>query len=487
MRFVFAIAALLGSAGCSKPGLHNQYDPGVEMKTAWQSGSVIDGKPLKSWWSTFDDSGLSRVVEQTLQQNHDVRAAAARVEAALAEALITGTELKPVMGGSLGSNRRKQNFIGFPIPGSEDKILKRTFSTFGVSLDVSWEADLWGRLRSEEVASYRSYEAQEAEFAALQLSLTGQASKAWFACMEAASQLSLARRTLDSFEASSLSIKVRFEAGMRPASELRLVLTDVATAESLVKQRSEQLARTVRQLEILTGRYPSGTLQPGHALPEFPGPVPAGLPVQIVARRPDLIAARKRLLAADAHIAASQAALYPSLTLTGSLGTSSDALKSLLDGDFSIWSLAGNALQPIFQSGRLRRGVELARARADEALQSYAAAVLRALAEVESALAAEAFLNEQVLALEEAIEQAGAGVALARLRYAGGIGDVLSMLEAQRRVLRTRSEMLTLQRMRLENRVDLHLALGGGFEIPTRTLAASISDKMGTSLTRREE
>mgnify|MGYP001161043938 CR=1 FL=1 len=115
MRLVFAIVALLGSAGCSKPGLQKHYDPGVEMKPAWQSGSVIEGKPLKSWWSTFDDPGLSRVVEQTLQQNHDVRAAAARVEAALAEARITGTELKPAMGGSLGDTRRKQNFIGFPL------------------------------------------------------------------------------------------------------------------------------------------------------------------------------------------------------------------------------------------------------------------------------------------------------------------------------------------------------------------------------------
>ena len=487
MRFVLTILALLGSAGCAKPGLQNQYDPGVEMKPVWQSGSISDGKPLKSWWSTFGDPGLSRVVEETLQQNHDVRGAAARVETALAEARIAGTELKPAVGGSLGGNRRKQNFIGFPIPGSENDILKRTFSTFGVSLDVSWEADLWGRLRSDEVASYHSYEAQMAEFSALQLSLTGQASKAWFACMEAAGQLSLAQAIVDSFEDSSHSLRVRFQAGVRPASELRLVLTDVATAESLVKQRSEQLARTVRQLEILTGHYPSGTLQLGNSLPEFPGPVPAGLPVEIVARRPDLIAARRRLLAEDARIAASQTALYPSLTLTGSLGTSSDALKSFLDGNFSIWSLVGNAVQPIFQSGRLRRGVDLARARADEALQFYAATVLRALGEVESALAAEAFLNEQVLALEQAIIQGGAAVALARLRFARGIGDVRSVLEAQRRVLRTRSEMLALQRMRLENRVDLHLALGGGLEIPTPDLADSTSDDNGTSLPRRGE
>ncbi len=481
MRWLVATVILVGASACAKPGLQSQYDPGVEVKPTWQSGSPVEGPPLKSWWTSFNDSGLSSVIEQTLDQNHDIRAAAARIEAALAEARIAGTERKPTVGTGLGGSRRKQNFIGFPIPGSEDQVLSRTFSTFGVSLDVSWEADLWGRIRSGELASYQSYEAQAAEFEALQLSLSAQASKAWFASLEAASQLALARETVESFTDSSQSIRVRFEAGVRPAFDLRLVLTDVASAESLMQQRKEQLDRSVRQLEILAGRYPSGTLGLGNVLPELPGPVPAGLPAQMVARRPDLIAARKRLLAADARIAESRAALYPRLTLTGSLGTSTDALQDLLDGDFSVWSLAGNALQPIFQAGRLRRGVDLARARAEEALQSYAAAVLRALAEVEAALAAETSLNERLLALEQATRQAGAAVALARLRYVGGVGDVLSVLESQRRVLTTRSQLLTVQRMRLDNRVDLHLALGGGLENPISDPATSTLDSRGTS------
>ncbi len=457
------VAFVLLSAGCAKPKLQGQYDLEVEIKETWQAAAEAAGRddPVAAWWTTFQDSGLSRVIERTLQQNRDARAAVARVHAALTESRIAGTELKPSVGAGFGTNSRKQNFIGFPFPGSEGGVLSRTFTTYGVSLDVSWEADLWGRLRSGELAAYQLYEAEEVAYRGLQHSLAGQSAKIWFACIEAANQLSLAEETVVSFEESSRAIRLRFEAGVRPAFDLRLVLTDLASAESLVQLRQEQLDRTLRQLEILSGQYPSGTLSLSDSLPDLPGPVPAGIPADMVARRPDLMAAQKRLLASDAQIAQSRAALYPRLSLTGSLGTSTDALNNLLDGDFSVWSLAGTLLQPVFQAGRLRKGVDLARARAQEALQSYAGNVLRALAEVESALVAEASLNKRLVALEQAAVQAQAAVALARLRYGQGVGEVLSVLDSQRRVLTTRSQILTVKRERLDNRIDLHLALGG--------------------------
>ena len=470
------IILLLLSAGCAKPKLQGRYDLDVEIKETWQSGAAGKDDPLAAWWTTFQDSGLSRVIERTLQQNRDARAAVARVQAALTEARIAGTELKPSVGAGFGAISRRQNFIGFPIPGSEGEVLSRTFTIYGVSLDVSWEADLWGRLRSGELAAYQLYEAEEATYRALQHSLAGQSAKIWFACIEAANQVSLAEETVVRFEESSQAIRIRFEAGVRPAFDLRLALTDLASAESLVQQRQEQLDRTLRQLEILSGDYPSGTLSLSDSLPDLPGPVPAGIPAEMVARRPDLMAAQKRLLASDAQIAQSRAELYPRLSLTGSLGTSTDALKGLLDGDFSVWSLAGNLLQPVFQSGRLRKGVDLARARGEEALQSYAGSVLRALAEVESALAAEASLNERLLALEQAAEQAQAAVALARLRYGQGVGDVLGVLDSQRRVLTTRSQILTVKRERLDNRIDLHLALGGELRQSSPDPGASLSD-----------
>ena len=225
--------------------------------------------------------------------------------------------------------------------------------------------------------------------------------------------------------------------------------------------RRLDLDTALRQLEILLGRYPAAQLVLPAGLPELDGPVAAGLPSEVLTRRPDLAAAERRVAAAGARVAEARAALYPQLRLTGSAGTSSDQVADLLDGDFSVWSFAGSLLQPLFQGGRLRAGVDLAAAGADEALAAYASAVLRALGEVETALAAEKGLAEQETALAAAALQAEAARRLAEERYETGLGEYLVVLESQRGALDTASRRLEVQRRRLVARVDLYLALGG--------------------------
>ncbi len=462
MKIVLSVVFLLFASNCSKVKVEQTYDPTLGIESAWQSGSPLSGEPLDSWWKSFKDDELSHIVEQTLNQNRDVYSAAARVEAALVEARIAGNKLSPTVTANVGVNRRKQNFIGFPIPGAENRVLNRTFSTFGASLDVSWEADFWGRLSSEELTTYHYYEVKLAELSALQLSLAAQVSKAWFACMETLGQVSLAQETVESYRESSNAIRSRIKSGELQSYDLRLILGEIASTESHVQQWKEQQTRTIRQLEILSGLYPSGTLSLGNSLPELPGPVPAGIPSEMIGRRPDLIAGRKRLLAADAMIAASKAALYPRFRLTNSLGTSSDALQKLLGGDFSVWSLAANAVQPIFNSGRLKKEVGLARIKAKEAMHNHASSVLRALSEVEAALSAESILNKRFKALRKAEKESRNALSLSQLRYKTGVGNSLLLLESKRRLLNIHSQILTLQRLRLDNRVDLHLALGGG-------------------------
>jgi outer membrane protein TolC len=188
------------------------------------------------------------------------------------------------------------------------------------------------------------------------------------------------------------------------------------------------------------------------------------LPANIVRRRPDLVAAEKRLASSYARVIESQRALYPRISLTGSTGTSTDEFKNLLNGDYSVWNLVGNLLQPIFQGGRLRAGVDLARAREMESLALYAATVLNAYAEVEIALAAEEFLAEREEALRTATEQSLAARDLANDRYARGLTDLIEVLEAQRRAFLSESQLIGVQRARLDNRVDLYLALGGDFQ-----------------------
>lgn len=220
----------------------------------------------------------------------------------------------------------------------------------------------------------------------------------------------------------------------------------------------------MRQIELLLGRHPTGELEGKPGLPENPPTPPTGVPGQLVSRRPDLIAAEARLLAADDNLYASRANLYPRLTLSGSVGRTSDNSGDLIDPDFSVWSLAAGLAQPIFQGGRLRAAVDLADARVAAALASFESALLQAVGEVEMALVTEEHLvrlqEEQDLARDLALEAS----TLAEDRYSAGRLDVLELLEAERRAIENENASIEVRLRRLQTRVDLHLALGGSFD-----------------------
>lgn len=470
-RWWLPLLPALALVGCTRKPPVVSHDPGLTMPAAWTADTSRSGEVGEAWWQDFGDPGLAAAVARALQNNRDLKAAAARVEIAVLEAEIAGAGGLPQMAGTFSGNRRRQNFIGFPIPGGERRVLSSTFTTLGASLNVSWEADLWGRIGAGEVAALAATDAETAVLAASRLSLAGQVSKAWFSLAEINRQIALAERTIESYRGSANWIRLRYESGLRPSIDLRLALANVASAEALLAQRREQRQRLLRSLEVLLGAYPSGTLSPPSQLPSLPPDPPAGLPADLLSRRPDLVAAERRLTAADASIVQSRAALYPSLSLSGSGGSSSRALADLLDGDFGVWSLVAGLAQPIFQGGRLRNQIEISRLRAREALEQWAGAVLRALSEVESALAAERDLTEQLARVTGSVTQARAALGLAEERYRRGVGDVLTVLESQRRLLDGETQLLTLRRLQLDNRVDLHLALGGGFPPPQLRLS----------------
>ncbi len=472
-RLSTCCALLILATGCARKPPAVAHETQLSLPGRWLAAEASMQAPDDSWWRQFGDQQLDEAVARALEHNRDLRAAAARLQAAELESRIAGADLLPALSTSFNSTRRRQNFLGFPIPGAERRVLATTFTTLGVAINVSWEADLWGRIKAGEVAALARADAQEASVGAAQLSLAGQVSKAWLALAETSQQIVLARQTVQSYERSADWIGLRYRSGLRPSLDWRLALSSLASARALLAQRLEQRERLSRQLQVLMGDYPSGTPATPQLLPELPPPIPVGLPAQILSRRPDLVATERLLLAADASIAQNRAALYPSLSLTGSGGTSSGSLLDLLDGDFGVWSLVGGLLQPVFQGGRLRNNVELSRARSEEALQTWAGAVLRALAEVETALAADQFLEQRLASREEASSQVRAALELAEGRYRRGVGDVLTVLEAQRRSLESDTLLLTLRRLRLDNRVDLHLALGGGFPRPALRLPPS--------------
>lgn len=466
-----AVLAALAVVACVAPPPIETPDIGIDVPDGWVSGQPIPGTVGGRWWERFEEPTIDAIVSEALVANHDLRAAAARLQRATADARIAGADLSPQIGLGLDGLRERQNFIGFPFPGGGSGgggVAHSTFTQFGLSLNLSWEIDLWGRLRAIGSAALADVQAVQAEFAGAHLSLAAQASKGWFAVVEARTQVRLAEQTVASYRDSYEEVKDRVELGVTSQVDLKLVAADLATAGALLEQRQVVLERQLRQLEVLLGRYPNGAVETAADLPALPGPVPTGLPSELIARRPDIAAAERRLAAARARVGAADAAMLPRLSLTASGGTTSDDLGDLLDGDFRVWSLGANLLQPIFEGGRLRAQADGAVAEADEAFELYANTVLAALAEVEIALAAEAPLRRQEERFATAVEEASASLTLAEDRYRQGVEGFLTVLDARRRVFQNESNRIAVRRQRLETRVDLHLALGGGFELEVR-------------------
>lgn len=467
MRMIYAIltASTLFLSCASAP--KRQSSPVKnQVPNAWTAGSTIsDRQSIKvDWWRDFQDTQLDSLITNALKYNYNLKAAAQRVQAARAQATIVGAPLFPQVSLGLNGAKRHQNFIGFPIPGSGGGgVLSTTATTYGVSTNLNWEIDLWGRLRNDKAAALADYQGAQADHLGARLSLSGQTTKAWFAAIEARRQLDLAQSTRDNFQVVNDQIQTRYESGLRPPLDLRLSLSNVATAEAVVAQRRQQYDGSVRQLEILLGRYPAAELAIAQDLLPMPAPIPAGLPADLIARRPDLMIAERQVAAANARVKVAKRARYPSISLTSSGGTSSANLSNLLSGDFIVWSFAGNLLQPLFQGGRLRAGIKLAEANQEQALAGFAEQALRAYGEVESALMAETYLRDRENALREASEQAVAARELAENRYTRGVSDVITLLGSQRRAFEAEGQYLTVRRQRLDARVDLYLALGGGF------------------------
>ena len=456
-RLAFAMLALTGCVGSALPPPPTAKE--LELPAVY-SQPAPDGAPSpEAWWAGLDPH-LGPLVEEALARNFDVAAAVARLDAAIAQAKITGADLEPQLAGTIDGGRRKEIFIGIPLPGGDS--VSSTSSVFGVGLNVSWELDIWGRIRATIDAAGAEVEASTADVVGVQLSLAGQTSKAWFALSEALAQTDLAVRTVDTRRATERRVRRRYEAGMSSGTDLRLARSNVGAAEALFHTRRRQLDSSRRQLEVLLGRYPAGELEANGKTVPLPPPVPTGVPAELIVRRPDLVATERRLAAAGARVEAARDALLPRISISGGVGTNTGDIDTILDPSNLIWNLAGNLLQPIFQGGRLRGQLELTEAQQRELLAGYRQQILRALREVETALAIERILADEEITLELVVAESAAAWESAERRYTAGIGDYLSVLESQRRSLDAESRLLEIRWLRLTTRVDLHLALGGG-------------------------
>jgi len=469
-RFLWIGVLLFLGVGCvHRPAVRSTLQQELSIPSHWQAAPAKGKKEEKiplEWWEELGCPGLTEAVAEALRQNHDLKQAWARVEQAMAQARIAGAALYPSLNAAGNVARQQRVFVGLPIPGQERTVLKSLSTSYSINFTLGWELDLWGRIRAARKAALSELAAQTAQWRAAWLSLAAQAAKAWVNAVEARRQWELSRQIVHIWRLLEQDTVARYAQGLTNEVALRLVRQQRKAAEAEMAQRQATYEAAVRQLEVLLGRYPSGEYSVPETLPKLTNSVPAGLPSELLRRRPDILAAEEQARAALYRVREAKAALWPSIQLTGSGGRASGYLEDLVESRVTIWTLAANLTQPIFQGGRLRANVRLNQARAKAALEHYMQTVLNAFREVETALRAEQTLRQQEQALEAAVAEARATMRVAQERYARGIGSFRTAAEAQRTYETLESQLVAIRRARLLNRINLYLALGGGFEEP---------------------
>ena len=456
--------SLLGF-GCSvRPSESRLGSVNAGIPGSWAASKEGRAGIDQHWIRRFGDDGLNALVAEAIRNNPDMRISAERVRRAAASARLASTGRGPSVEGRVNGIVQKQRFTGFPIA-----LGSHTSNSYGATLGINWEIDLWGRVLARQRAALGDYQGQQQVHRAARASLVAQVAKAWFALGEANDQIRVAEAAVLVREKIVQSVRERFaealvdEGGL--ASQLRLAETDLASSRASRERWRAERERALRQVELLAGRYPRGEALSSRGLPDPPPDPPAGLPSGLLLRRPDILAAERRYAAAGERHKAAELARYPRFSLTGSSGTSSDALGNVLDSKFGVWSLAGGVAQPLLAGRRLREEANIAARDEEIALRELQGVVLRSFGEVEQALIAESYYARRQAAVEESARLAKEAVEAAIVDFSDGAVDALTLLSAQDRQVQTGFQLAELLRMRLENRVNLHLALGGDFKV----------------------
>jgi multidrug efflux system outer membrane protein len=452
--------ACLLLAGCAAPAKYER--PPVELPQAWKQSAprfAEDGR----WWRIYEDASLEELVEEGLKNNADLLVAAARVDEARALAAEARSFLLPRIDAQ-GSASRDRISTATPLvpPG-----VPRDFSNYRATLNVSYELDLFGRLRSGVDAARAELAASEASREAVRLALAAEVAKSYFSLRSFEQQVLLTRQTLDLREEALGLQRKRRNAGVIGDYELRQLEAEAAAARAQLPGLEQAREREEVALHLLLGRDAKQVFE--SQIPRRDGAdekllvpvVPAGIPSELLLRRPDLVEAERRLAAANARVAVARAEVFPSISLTGFLGAESASLSNLFSGPAGIVQLAAAVTQPIFSGGRTEARTEAAQARERAALAQYQQTVRVAFGEVRNALVAQTRARETYEAESARADALADTLRLARLRYSSGIASQLEVMDAERGLLAARAARIDALRAHRAAVADLFRALGG--------------------------
>ena len=443
------IAFFLLTLGACAPQVAT-VDPQAQLPAPpehWPHTDRMQTEPT-AWLSSFSAPELEQLIEEAQLRNFDLKKLAIRVKSAEARAHIAGADTLPKADLNFAAIRRQTG----------NNATTTISNNFSLQTAFSWEIDLWNRLGYSEQAALSELGASQADRQAAEFSLAASIARSWVQLIETGRQLQLAKETELSYQQSLQIINEQYRSGLNSALDLRLARAALANAKTIRIDRQGQQDRLRRELEILLGRYPAGSLRVTEQLPELSSRVPVGLPSSLLQRRPDLQAAALRLTAANQRSAAANLNRLPIFRLTASAGTASNELYQLLDLDYLLWSLAGSIAQPLFDGGRRSAEQDLSHSQAELLLADYASTALNAYREVEVSLAAEGWLQLKEQALQTSVIETSEAKVLAEQRYLQGLEGIITLLQTRRRAFSSQIILLAVQRQRLENRINLHLA-----------------------------
>ena len=442
----------LGLSACA--GIEPIQRPALDLSGNWVETADHEVPVREAWWRGFQSPQLERLVAANLLDSPDLAAAAERVVQAELQVRTSGASLFPSL--SLGGNtasRRNDPDLG-PTTSSESSSL---------SLGTSYEVDLWGRLAAGVRSTEASLAAVRHDYASVQLSLEAAVANAYFQSLAAGERLAIAGDNLAIAERVLAVVDARYRNGAASMLDLTRQRTAVLSQQSALIPLEVQQRQTRYALAILLGQVPQSFRLEAEALQALRiPPVGAGLPSELLTRRPDLARAEARLAAADADVVVARTALLPSFSLSASAGIASPTLLSLANPDTSLAATASLA-QTLFDGGRLRSLVASAESRRRELVENYRLAILTALREVEDGLGNVERNRRLELIQEQVVEQARRSLRLAELRYREGTDDLLSVLDAQRTLFQAQDQQVQLRLARLTAALDLYKALGGGW------------------------
>jgi len=447
--------ALCMLSGCMVgPDYHR---PSIATPAGWTvSYTAAAGMTDTAWWKQFNDPILDQLIGTALTDNLDLKAATARVDQYLGQWRTTRSEMFPQIGGSASLGRQQDTKTGLS-PG------RSPYSFYTGALSVSWEADLWGRIRRATEAAQAELMASEAGRRTVLLTLVSNVAASYIVLRGLDRQLVIARETEQAYAESLRIFRARHDHGTVSLLEVSQVESEYEEARQLIPSLEGQIARQENLLAILLGHNPQPILR-GRNIDELtPPPIPAGLPSQLLEQRPDIIVAEQALIAANARIGVAKALYYPSISLTGMLGISTIHSDKIFNDDSSIWGVGGDLLAPIFTFGNIEGQVMTAEAVQREALYTYRQSIINSFREVDDALIATTKGRESLAAKDRRVKALSTSASLAWKQYDAGTTSYLQVLDANRSLFAGQLDYVQTQTTVLVSLVDVYRAMGGGW------------------------